>query len=181
MNVGPYDDPELRPLAERCILSRNRSGPPTLPAMYNNLKTIVQTEDHVMILAEQMHDARIIRLNAEPGSADLPRWMGDSVGHWERDTLVVETTNFLESTGDTSTTRVKRVTERFSRIEGGALLYQFTVHDPSFAEPWSGEYPWPATKAKLYEYACHEGNYSFGGILRGARLLEDEAQAKIND
>ena len=107
--------------------------------------------------------------------------MGDSVGHWEDDTLVVVTTNFLESTGDTATTREKRVTERFSRIDSDTLLYQFTVDDPSYTESWSGAYPWPSTDGKLYEYACHEGNYSFGGILRGARLLENEALAQRVD
>ena len=83
LEVGPYDDPELRPLQERCVLSRSRSGPPALPALYNNLKRIIQTDDHVMILAEQIHDARIIRLDAEHGPEALRKWMGDSVGHWE--------------------------------------------------------------------------------------------------
>ena len=176
LESGPYDDPELRPLAERCILSRGRSGPPSLPAMYNNLKTIVQTDDHVVILVEQMHDARIIRMNAEHGP--LPKWMGDSVGRWDGDVLVVDTTNFRESTSDSRTTAELRVVERFTPRDDGSLLYRFTVEDPLYAAPWSGEYPWPATEHRLYEYACHEGNYSFGGIMRGARVLEEEAQAR---
>ena len=173
LDYGPYDDPELRPLGERCILFRTRSGPPTVPAMYNNLKRIVQTDDYVMILAEQVHDARIIRLNDK--HHPLPKWMGDSVGHFEGDTLVVETTHFLESTGDRRTLRDLHVVERFSRLDDGTLLYKFTVDDPHYKEPWTGEYPWPAANGRLYEYACHEGNYALGGILRGARLLEQEA------
>jgi hypothetical protein len=90
LEVGPYDDPELRPLQERCVLSRSRSGPPALPALYNNLKRIVQTDDHVTILVEQIHDARIIRLDAEHGPPTMRKWMGDSVGRWEGDTLVVD-------------------------------------------------------------------------------------------
>ncbi len=178
LGEGPYDDPELRPLQERCLLSRSRSGPPTLPAMYNNLKRVLQTDTHLMILAEQIHDARIIPLNVERDENAPPEWMGQSIGRWEGDTLVVETTNFLETKSDRRTRRDLRVVERFSRMSDEALLYSFTVYDPRHTEPWSGEYPWPATTHKLYEYGCHEGNYSFGGILRGARLLEGEAKAQ---
>jgi hypothetical protein len=176
MDRGPYDDPEVRPLGERCILSRSRSGPPILSALYNNLKRIVQTDDYVMILAEQMHDARIIRLDAAHQPETIRKWMGDSVGHWEEDTLVVDTTNFLETplTGD-SVNAGLRVVERFTRIDDRTILYRFTVHDPSFTAPWTGEYVWPATEGRVYEYACHEGNYSFGNILRGARVLEKDA------
>ena len=174
--VGPYDDPELRPLQERCLLSRSRSGPPTLPAMYNNLKRVIQTDDYVMIVAEQIHDARIIHLNVDRDPESPPEWMGHSIGHWEGETLVVETTKFLETRSDPRVREDLRVIERFSRIDSEALRYSFTVHDPRYSEPWSGEYPWPATQHKLYEYACHEGNYSFEGILRGARLLENVAE-----
>ena len=97
---GPYDDPELRPLAERCLLGfGSTSGPPMLPVLYNNLKKIVQTEDHVMILVEMVHDARIVRMDQEHLPSDIRRWLGDSVGHWEGDTLVVDTTNFNDSPG----------------------------------------------------------------------------------
>ena len=177
LEVGPYDDPELRPLAERCLLSRSRSGPPALPAMYNNLKRIVQTEDTVMIMAEQMHDARIIRLDAEHEPPELRRWMGDSIGWWEGDTLVVETINFREV--PRTVARASRdvvVTERFTRTGRDELIYEFTVEDPSYTQPYTGEYVWPTTEHKVYEYACHEGNYSFGGILRGARVLEADAR-----
>ncbi len=173
--VGPYDDIELRPLAERCILSRSRSGPPMMPSLYNNTKRVVQTDDYFMVLAEQIHDARIVRLNSEHPPADVTFLMGDSVGYWEGDTLVVETTNFREHR-DVSAQR--KVTERFSRLGPDTLLYGFTVEDPAtWTEPWSGEYPWRPMNGKLYEYACHEGNYAMGGIMRGARILEQEALA----
>ena len=174
--TGPYDDPELRPLAERCILTRGASGPPSMPGMYNNLKTIVQTDDHVMILVEWMHDARIIRLDSEHLPDAVRKWSGDSIGWWEGDTLVVDTTNFREISGSVSrASRDMHVVERFSRLDANTLRYQFTVEDPAYETAWSGEYPWPATGNLLYEYACHEGNYALGGILRGARLLEEEA------
>ncbi|MEE2776798.1 MAG: hypothetical protein VYE73_08555 [Acidobacteriota bacterium] len=174
--TGPYDDIELRPLAERCILSRNRSGPPALPALYNNLKTIVQTEDHVVVLAEQMHDARIIRMNGDRPPGNVAKWMGDSVGRWEGDSLVVETSQFRESSGDLRTTAGLRVVERFSPIDSDTLRYQFTVDDPRYTAPWTGEYPWPRTDGRLYEYACHEGNYAMGNIKRGARMLEADRE-----
>jgi hypothetical protein len=173
--VGPYDDPELRPLQERCILSRGRSGPPAMPALYNNLKRVIQTDDHVTIVAEQIHDARIIRLDAEHGPAAMRKWMGDSVGHWEGDTLVVDTVNFKTAPGGLDISEDLHVVERFTRTDARTLLYQFTVEDPRYTAPWSGELVWPATDERLFEYACHEGNYSFGNILRGARLLEKEA------
>jgi hypothetical protein len=178
MEVGPYDDPELRPLQERCVLSRSRSGPPALPALYNNLKRIIQTDDHVMILAEQIHDARIIRLDGEHGPEALRKWMGDSIGRWEGDTLVVDTVGFKTAPGGLDISEDLRVVERFTRIDAATLLYRFTVHDPRYVAPWSGELAWPATDEKLFEYACHEGNYSFGNILRGARELEREELAK---
>ena len=177
LNPGPYDDPEMRPLAERCLLGfGSTSGPPMFPVLYNNLKKIVQTEDHVMILVEMVHDARIIRMNAEHAPPDIRKWLGDSVGHWEDDTLVVDTTNFTGSPGLSQASRDLHVVERFTRIDEDTLLYQFTVEDPTiWTEPWSGEYVWPASSQRVYEYACHEANYSFAGILRGARTLEAEA------
>jgi hypothetical protein len=176
MEVGPYDDPELRPLAERCLLGfGSTAGPPALPVMYNNMKRIVQTDDYVMILNEMNHDARIIRMNAEHAPADVRKWTGDSVGRWEGDTLVVDTSNFRDQPALFLASEDLHVVERFSRIDDGSLLYQFTVEDPAWAEPWSGEYVWPGTDDQVFEYACHEANYALGGILRGARLLEVEA------
>ncbi|MGD8417198.1 MAG: hypothetical protein PVH91_09090 [Pseudomonadales bacterium] len=176
--VGPYDDPESRPLGERCLLGfGSTSGPPALPVMYNNMKRVVQTDAYVMILNEMNHDARIVRMNAEHAPPEVRKWMGDSVGRWDGDTLVVDTTNFRDDTGLFLAGRDLHVVERFSRLEDGRLLYRFTVDDPAWVEPWSGEYVWPASDEQMFEYACHEGNYALGGILRGARLLEEEAEA----
>ena len=174
--TGPYDNPENRPLAERCLLGfGSTAGPPALPVMYNNLKRIVQTEDTVIIVNEMNHDARVVRMNAEHSPAGVRSWMGDSVGHWEGDTLVIDTINFRDQPGLFMASGDLHVVERISRIDENTLRYSFTVNDPNWSQPWSGEYPWPATDEKVYEYACHEGNYALGGILRGARLLEQEA------
>ncbi|HUP22895.1 MAG TPA: hypothetical protein VNB06_08130, partial [Thermoanaerobaculia bacterium] len=175
-----YDDPELRPLGERCLLGfGSTAGPPMLPVMYNNMKRIVHTDDTVMILAEMNHDVRVVRLDSEHEPAEIRKWMGDSIGWWDGDTLVVDTTNFREDTGLSMASKDLHVVERFTRIDADTLLYQFTVEDPStWSQPWSGEYPWPASDDRVYEYACHEGNYALGGILRGARLLEREAAEK---
>ena len=183
LDPGPYDDPELRPLAERCLLGfGSTGGPPILPVSYNNLKRIVQTEDYVMILIEMVHDVRIIRMDAEHAPPDIRSWLGDSVGHWEGDTLVVDTTNFNDHPALSLASRNLHVVERFKRIDENTLLYQFTVEDPTvWTAPWSGEYVWPATANRVYEYACHEANYSFGGILRGARILEAELLGKSDD
>ena len=179
---GPnaYDDPEQRPLGERCILGfGSTSGPPILPTyFYNNLHQIVQTRDTVMILTEMVHDARIIRIGGTHLPRSMRKWMGDSIGRWEGDTLVVETTNFTEHTRFRGASENLRVVERFSRVDANTLRYQFTIEDPStWSRPWTGEYTWPLTTEKIYEYACHEGNYALENILRGARLKEaDEAK-----
>ena len=175
---GPYDDPEIRPLAERCLLGfGSTAGPPMLPVLYNNLKRIVQTDDYVMILVEMVHDARIVRMNQQHAPPEVRSWLGDSVGHWEGDTLVIDTTNFNDTPALRGATRDLHVVERFTRIDADRLLYQFTVEDPGvWTAPWSGEYIWPATDARVYEYACHEANYSFRGILGGARILEQDVR-----
>ena len=175
--AGSYDDPERRPLGERCILGfGSTSGPPALPDyFYNNLHQIVQTPDNIMILTEMVHDARIIRMNAEHLPKTIRKWMGDSVGHWERDTLVVDTTNFTDKTRFRGATEDMHVVERFTRVAPNALLYQFTIDDPAtWTRPWTGEFTWPATNEHIYEYACHEANYALENILRGARLRERE-------
>jgi hypothetical protein len=171
----PFDGPESLTTVDRCLYV----GVATVPARsvpYNNLKTIVQTEDTVAIVVEWMHWTRVIRLDSQHGPADLPSMGGDSIGWWEGDTLVVETTNFLERPGVPRPGL--RVIERFTRFDRDTLLYQFTVHDPEHTAPYSGEMPWPRTDDRLFEYACHEGNYAMGNILRGARLLEKETLEK---
>jgi hypothetical protein len=183
---GAYDDVEQRPLAERCLLGfGSTSGPPTLPNyFYNNMKQIVQTPDYVMILIEMVHDARIIPLNRPHAPKEIRKWMGDSVGQWEGDTLVVDTTNFTDKTRFRGSSENLHVIERFRRVDANTILYQFTIDDPTtWARPWSGEYPWDAAEPgdHLYEYACHEANYALGDILRGARLLEAEEAAKQAD
>ena len=177
--AGAYDDPERRPLAERCLLGfGSTSGPPALPNyFYNNLHQIVQTKDTVMILTEMNHDVRVVRLNARHVAPQLRSWMGDSIGWWEGDTLVVETTNFTDKTRFRGSTDALKVTERFSRLDARTLLYRFTVEDPAtWAQPWTGEYTWPATDDLMYEYACHEANYAMANILRGARQREADAK-----
>ena len=183
--VGPYDDPESLSVGDRCIFHFEATIP-ARPRIYNNLKTIVQTPSHVMILSEWMHIARIVRLGEKGAVEHVPSEIrtraGDSVGWWEGDDLLVETTNFLEESwvtrsvdGNASPAHDQRVIERFSPRPGGDLVYRFTVESSDFTAPFTGEYTWPATDDRLYEYACHEGNYAMGNILRGARLLEAEA------
>jgi hypothetical protein len=182
--AGAHDNPEQRPLSERCLLGfGSTSGPPALPDyFYNDLHQIVQTQDQIMILTEMVHDARIVRMNAQHLPKTIRRWMGDSVGHWEGDTLVIDTTNFTDKTRFRGSTEKLHVVERLTRVDDKTLLYRFTLEDPdTWDRPWTGEYTWPATSKPIYEYACHEGNYALASVLRGARRQEAEeaaAQAK---
>jgi len=178
---GAYDDPERRGLNERCLLGfGSTSGPPVLPNyFYNNLHQIVQTPDTVMILTEMVHDARIVRMNAQHLPKTVRKWMGDSVGRWDGDTLVIDTTNFSEKTRFRGSSADLHVVERISRIDARTLRYRFTIDDPdTWTAPWSGEYTWPTTDDHIYEYACHEGNYALANILKGARLKESNDAAK---
>jgi len=177
---GPYDDPELRPLAERCLLGfGSAAGPPMLPVLYNNMKKIVQTKDNVMIQVEMVHEARIVRMNAQHDPPEIRKWLGDSIGWWEADTLVVDTTNFRDTPALGGASRNLHVVERFTRLDKDTLLYRFTVEDPTvWTRPWTGEYTWRASDELVHEYACHEANYALGNIMRGARLLEAEALGK---
>ena len=178
---GAYDNPEQRPLSERCLLGfGSTSGPPALPDyFYNDLHQILQTPDSIMILTEMVHDARIVRMNAQHLPKTIRRWMGDSVGHWEGDTLVIDTTNFTDKTRFRGSMENLHVVERLTRVDDKTLLYRFTLEDPdTWDRPWTGEYTWPATSKPIYEYACHEGNYALASVLRGARRQEAEAQAK---
>ena len=178
-DTGPYDNPESLTLSDRCLVGfGSTAGPPILPVLYNNLKKIVQTPSHVMILTEMVHDARIIRLNADHLPAHITSYHGDSIGHWVGDTLIVDTTNFNGKAGVRGGSENLHVVERFRVVDKDTVMYNFTVEDPTvWEEPWSGEYPWPRSDQVTYEYACHEGNYAMGNILRGARLLEQEALA----
>jgi hypothetical protein len=183
--IDSFDGPESRSPADRCLLgARSTSGPPMLNANYNNHYSIVQTRDQVVILVEMIHDARVISLSRKAHlPAQINPWMGDSIGRWDKDTLVVETTNF--NPGEAMTGQLglykspaARVTERFTRISAGELLYEFTVEDPSvYSRPWRGEVLLRASNDPVYEYACHEGNYSLEGMLAGARQKERDAQA----
>ena len=174
--TGPYDNIETRSRAERCILGFT-GATPTIPSLYNNYKTIVQTEDYVMILIEMVHDARIVRMNSEHPGPEVQTWLGDSIGWWEGDTLVVDSTNFSpRAAGFLGGSPNTHVVERFSMQANGNVVYTFTMEDDTiWKAPWTGEYIWRSSDQKLYEYACHEGNYALGNIKRGARLLEKDA------
>ncbi len=179
---GDYDHPELRPLGERCIVSFGTSiGPPMIPnAFYNNNYTIVQTSEHVLMMAEMVHDYRVIRLGERdnPLPPHVTPWFGDSWGHWEGNTLVVETTNLNPShpfRGMPPSSETK-VMERFTRVDDDTILYEFTVVDPAYTQPWGGEIPFERFDDLVYEYACHEGNYALMNILSGARY-QDSQQA----
>jgi hypothetical protein len=178
---GAYDNPEQRPLGERCIIGfGSTSGPPMLSVLYNNFKQIVQTQTHVVILVEMVHDARIIPFKTTHAPDHIRKWMGDSIARWEGETLVVETTNFTDKTRFRGSSDKLKVVERFNRTDDGRLLYRFTVEDPTtWPRPWTGEYSWAPAQPDdhLYEYACHEGNYAFEGIMKGERLLDDERAA----
>ena len=198
---GGYDHPELRPLAERCIIYYGSSptgvlGSPMTPTNgYNNNFTIIQNADHVVLRAEMINDIRVIRL-AERGTPAHGRvrlpphirpWFGDSWGRWVGDTLVVETTNIHpnQTIGDFDDKIYHSedlvLTERFFRVDEETILYEFHMDDPStYTEPWGGQVPFRKFDDRIYEYGCHEGNYALEGILSGARYQERQA-AGVNE
>lgn len=167
------DGPEGRSLQERCIVW-STAGPPMLPGPYNNNFQIFETRDQLVILNEMIHDARVIPLDGRPHLASNIRlWMGDSRGHWEGDTLVVDTTNFSGVFSVRGSDENLHLTERFRRVSPDTLLYEFTVDDPTaFTRPWTAQIPVTRTKGPIFEYACHEGNYAMTDILAGARAAE---------
>lgn len=174
---NPNDGPEGRGLGERCLQSfGNSSGPVMSPVMYNSHMQIVQSPGYVTIVIEMVHDARIIKLTDErnPNSAVLQKWMGDSIGRWEGDTLIVETKNYNPwITYRGAPTDGLTMIETFRREGENKIIYGFTVDDPTvYTAQWSGEYPLTSMDEPVYEYACHEGNYGLIGILAGARRLE---------
>ncbi|HEV2687324.1 MAG TPA: hypothetical protein VGV35_02185 [Bryobacteraceae bacterium] len=177
---GGIDSVQERPLAERCLMSfGSSSGPPMLPVLYNNNYQIVQTPGAVMILVEMIHDARIVRMNAAHDPDNIRKWLGDSIGHWEGNTLVVDTINFNEHINFRGSSQNLHVIERFTRVDANTLLYRATIDDPTtFTKSWTLEYPFRASNEPIYEYACHEGNYAIEDILGGARKAEQEPQKK---
>jgi hypothetical protein len=172
-----FDNPEDRPISERCILGFN-SGPPMVPSAYNNNVQIVQTGDHVVILNEMIHSARIVPLSGRPHPPRDMRYLtGDSVGRWEGDTLIVDTTNFSKNGGFRGASTNLHLIERISRVDQGTLRYEFTVDDPAtWTKRWTVSIPMSSTNELIYEYACHEGNYALEGVLRGARHQEEARQ-----
>lgn len=183
--LHPHDGPEDMGTLERCI-TWITSGPPMLPTFYNNNYQIVQTRDYVMIMTEMVHDVRIIPVDGRPHD-NVRQWMGDSRGHYEGDTLVVETINFngkrswferagTESGGEKRPDQNTKVIERFTRTAPDVLLYQFTVDAPDiYTRPWSGEIEMPALKDRMVEYACIEGDQGMRLMLEGARADEKAA------
>jgi hypothetical protein len=166
------------PLAERCIMGFN-SGPPMVPGPYNNLVQIFQSPGYVVIVNEMVHDARIVPLDGRAHLGDTFRfWAGDSRGHWDGNTLVVETRNFTDhGTGTFGLPglidRNLMLVERFTRTDDQVLTYRFTVSDPTvWTQPWSAEVPMTRIDGFVMEYACHEGNYGLANILAGARAEE---------
>jgi hypothetical protein len=176
------DDPELLGLDERCLVETafgsSNASPPMLPNPFGqNFYQIVQTRDHVMIYTEVVHDARIIRIGGTHPPVAVQLWLGDSIGRWEGDTLVVDTTNFSDKTHFRGSGPRLHVVERFTRTGPGTIRYQFTADDPeTWSRPWSAELPFNATSERIFEYACHEGNYSMMNVLRGARAEEKAAR-----
>ena len=175
-----YDSVQDRPLAERCIIGFGSvAGPPMIPALYNSNYQIVQTPDTVMIMVEMVHDVRVIRMNGAHKPSSVRQLLGDSIGRWEGDTLVVYTTNFTDQTRFRGTTENLHVIERFQRADANTILYRVTIDDPAtYTRPWTMEYPFVASPDRIFEYACHEGNYAMPDILGGARKQEVEAAAK---
>jgi hypothetical protein len=175
-----YDSVKDRPLSERCIIGfGSTSGPPMLPVLYNNNYQIVQTPEAVMILVEMVHDVRVIRMNSTHVASDIRKWLGDSIGHWEGDTLVVDTTNFTDKTRFRGSSENLHVIERFQRIDDKTILYRATIDDPStYTKQWTLEYPFYPSAGPVYEYACHEGNYAMPDIMGGARKAEGAAEKK---
>jgi hypothetical protein len=170
------DGPEFRPLAERCILWAT-AGPPMMPSFYNNNYQIIQNAGYVVILVEMIHDARIIPIDSRPHlPGEVRQWLGNSVGRWEGNTLVVETTNFTDKTSFQNSSKDMKLIERFTRTDADTLTYEFTVDDPStYVRPWTAQIPMSKTEGPIWEYACHEGNYAMTNVLLGARTEEKAA------
>src|SRR5215467_6193245 len=171
-----FDGPENRPLPERCLVLQG-AGPPVTPTAYNNNVQIVQGQGYVALLIEMGHEVRVIPTDGRPHLPSSFRlWKGDSRGRWEGDTLVVETTNFSNKNSFRGSSENMKLIERFRRLDADTLMYQFTVEDPeTWARPWTVEIPVTKSQGRLFEYACHEGNYGMAGALAGARAEDKSA------
>ncbi len=169
---GPTDGPEDRALNERC-LNWTVAGPPMLPGVYNNNVQILLTRDYAAIVSEMIHDARIVPMDGR-AHGDVPRWMGDSRGRWDGNTLVVDTVGFTDKTAFRGSGERLHLVERFTRVDAETIEYRFTAEDPStWTRPFTATFPMKKTVGPIYEYACHEGNErSMIGMLRGARATE---------
>jgi len=180
-----FDDPETFGLAERCLLGNfgasggSLASPPMVPsAAIPSFYRIIQTDTHVLIFTEWVHDARIVRLNGTHLPPAIRSWLGDSIGHYEGETLVVDTTNFRRDTHNLDSGERLHVVERFTRVDAKTLRYRVTVEDPeTWATPWTAEWPFRATDIPLFSVECHEGNYAIENFLRGARADERRAKA----
>ncbi len=174
----PAHGPEDRSVGERCILGFN-AGPPVTPSAYNNNIQIFQTPGQVVILVEMVHDVRVIPMDGRPHLADhIRQWKGDPRGHWDGETLVVESTNFTDKTSFHGSGAAILLTERFTRADADTLIYEYTIGDPaSFTASWSAIIPMQQSDGPMFEYACHEGNYGMFNLLSGARA-QDQAEKK---
>ena len=186
--VNEFDGPEVRTVGERCLLSvLSTAGPPMIPMIYNSVYQIVQTEQYLMIMTEMVNDVRIIRIDGEALPANMLRWMGDSVGHWEGNTLVVNTDKIHPQQSFRGSTAAMTATEWFSIESDQQINYRVTINDPNaYSQSWTAEVPLRALPAgeKIYEYACHEGNHSVTGSLGGARRHDFDAMienAQVNN
>src|SRR5262245_42963878 len=168
----PADGPENRSLQERCLAFN--AGPPIQVGPYNNFVRLLQFADHVVIFTEMIHDARVVPLDGRPHPPQAVRsWLGASRGRWDGNTLLIETSNFNGKIGFRGTGEQLHLTERLTRVDARTLVYEFTVDDPAtFARPWTARLPMRRTNERIFEYACHEGNYALVNILRGARYSE---------
>ena len=174
-----FDSAQDRPLQERCIVWSNE-GPPMLPAAYNSNLEIVQDADYVSILQEMIHDARMIPTDGRPHlESGIRQWLGDSRGHWDGDTLVVDTTNFTGRASFFGSSENLHVVERFRLIDADTILYEFTIDDPAtWTRPWTAQLPLTRITGPIFEYACHEGNLGMPNTLSGARASEKAAAEK---
>ncbi|HYM25459.1 MAG TPA: hypothetical protein VEU08_19710, partial [Vicinamibacterales bacterium] len=173
-----FDDFETLTLDERCLIGTtfgsSQLAPPMVPnPLAENYYQIVQTDTALLIYTELVHDVRVIRFNGVHPPPSIQKWLGDSIGHWEGDTLVVDTTNYTPKTHFRGSSEHMHVVERFTRVDEKTIAYSATVDDPeTWARPWTIEYPFTTTTNRIYEYACHEGNRAIENFMRGARAEE---------